>query len=151
MGLDTLIEKLNDKILSTGSGFEKLDIQGMTPAEQSLLKTYRPDTSLIIYGTLAPNRSNHAEVQNIKGEWKKGIVKGKLLNVSDGYVAFKHTQTGEQESIEAFVLFSEELNDNWSRLDEFEGDDYRRILAKYELNNGEIGIGNIYAINPTVL
>ncbi len=74
-----------------------------------------------------------------------------MLNVSDGYVAFKHTQTGEQESIEAFVLFSEELNDNWSRLDEFEGDDYRRILAKYELNNGEIGIGNVYAINPTVL
>jgi hypothetical protein len=32
-------------------------------------------------------------------------------------------------------------------LDDFEGDGYRRILAKYELDNGETGVGYIYAIN----
>jgi hypothetical protein len=26
-------------------------------------------------------------------------------------------------------------------LDEFEGDGYRRILAKYEMENGEVGVG----------
>lgn len=145
MDLDFLIEKLNAKIVAAGHGFEKLNIQDLDPAEQALVKKYRPDTSLIIYGTLAPGRSNHSEVENIKGEWKKGMVKGKLLTVGDGYVAFQHAQTGEEENIEAFVLFSEEWMDNWCCLDEFEGEDYLRILAKYELNNGEIGIGNIYA------
>lgn len=150
MDLDFLIEKLNVKIVSAGYGFEKLNIQDLTPAERALLKTYRPGQSLIIYGTLAPGRSNHSEVQHIKGEWKKGIVKGKLLAVGEGYLAFQHTQTGEEQDIEAFVLFSEEWMDNWPRLDEFEGEDYRRILAKYELNSGEIGIGNIYAVNSGV-
>lgn len=32
-------------------------------------------------------------------------------------------------------------------LDEFEGSGYKRILAKFELNNGEVGVGNIYALN----
>ncbi len=32
-------------------------------------------------------------------------------------------------------------------MDDFEGEEYRRLLAKYELQNGQIGIGNIYAIH----
>jgi len=154
MELDVLIEKLNRKILSTDSGFEKLDIKDLTPAEHSLLEKYKPGISLIIYGSLAPGRSNHSEVEHIKGEWRKGIVKGKLLKLgwgaAEGYLAFQHTQTDEQKNIEAFVLFSEEFINNWPRLDEFEGDDYRRILARYELDNGATGIGNIYAINPVL-
>lgn len=53
----------------------------------------------------------------------------------------------EQGNIEAYMLFSDELVDNWAYLDEFEGDQYRRILAKFELDNGAVGVGNIYAIN----
>jgi hypothetical protein len=64
-----------------------------------------------------------------------------------GYFAFKHSQIDEQENIEAYILFSDELVDNWSSLDEFEGDGYKRILAKFELENGEVGVGNIYALN----
>jgi hypothetical protein len=32
-------------------------------------------------------------------------------------------------------------------LDEFEGWGYKRILAMFELENGEAGVGYIYAIN----
>jgi hypothetical protein len=68
-----------------------------------------------------------------------------------GYYGFKHSSLDEQENIEAFILFSDELVNNWTYLDEFEGDGYRRILAKFELENGEVGVGNIYAINDTKL
>ena len=67
------------------------------------------------------------------------------------YFGFKHAHRDEQENIEAYILFSNELVDNWSYLDEFEGDGYKRILAKFELENGEVGVGNIYAINDAGL
>src|SRR5690349_9810668 len=108
MDLDLLIEKLNVMIVSAGPGFEKLDVQVLTAEEQALLKKYRPNKSLIIYGTLAPNRSNHSEVQHIRGVWQKGVVKGKLLTVGEGYLAFQHTGKDEGQNIEAFVLSSEE-------------------------------------------
>jgi hypothetical protein len=49
--------------------------------------------------------------------------------------------------IEAYILFSDELVDNWANLDAFEGAEYQRILAPFELENGKVGVGNIYAIN----
>jgi hypothetical protein len=39
------------------------------------------------------------------------------------------------------------MNDNWTMLDEFERAEYKRILAQYELTNGETGVGYIYGIN----
>jgi gamma-glutamylcyclotransferase (GGCT)/AIG2-like uncharacterized protein YtfP len=56
-------------------------------------------------------------------------------------------QSEDQENIKSYILFSDELVNHWARLDEFEGSEYRRILAKYELNNGQIGVGSIYAAN----
>ncbi|PSR57443.1 gamma-glutamylcyclotransferase [Adhaeribacter arboris] len=123
----------------------------MTEEEKELLQTYKPEKSLIIYGSLAPNKPNHAVVEHIKGEWKKGIVRGKLENVgwgaALGYLGFKHCRKKDQQKISMFALISDELVSNWQMLDEFEGDEYRRILAKYELDTGEIGVGYIYAIN----
>ena len=53
----------------------------------------------------------------------------------------------EQEAIKAYVLFSNELSANWPFLDAFEGSEYRRVLAKFELDNGDVGVGYIYALN----
>ena len=36
---------------------------------------------------------------------------------------------------------------NWQAIDDFEGREYKRVLAKYQLNDGHIGVGFIYAIN----
>jgi len=81
----------------------------------------------------------------------KGIIKGQLTNegwgAELGYFGFKHSHIDEQDKIEAHILFSEEIVDNWLYLDEFEGNGYIRILTKFELENGEVGVGNIYAIN----
>jgi gamma-glutamylcyclotransferase (GGCT)/AIG2-like uncharacterized protein YtfP len=113
------------------------------------------ENTLIIYGSLAPNASNHSVVEHIKGDWQQGIVRGKLLKegwgADIGYLGFQPCSIEEQEEIPVYVLFSDELPANWLSLDDFEGKEYRRILAKYELINGQIGIGNIYAINEGII
>lgn len=155
MEIDTLIKDLNVIITSQGKGVDKIDKVDLTVAEKQFLNEYKPQKSIIIYGTLAPNRPNHSKIEHINGKWIKGVVKGKLVKegwgAELGYYGFKHSSIDEQENIEAFILFSDELVNNWTYLDEFEGDGYRRILAKFELENGEVGVGNIYAINDTKL
>ena len=64
-----------------------------------------------------------------------------------GYKGFIPPTSEVQEQIDAFVFLSDELVANWKTLDEFEGEGYKRILAKYELAKGAIGVGYIYAIN----
>lgn len=153
MELDAIIKDINRKMALQGLSFDKLDHNDLTETERAFIGKYKPDKSIIIYGTLAPNRPNHSRIEHIKGKWLKGIVKGKLVNqgwgAELGYFGFKHSQADEQENIEAYVLFSEELANYWAYLDEFEGDEYQRILAKFELENGEVGVGNIYAISET--
>lgn len=151
MEFDQIIDTLNKKVNISGITLSNLEDAGLTEVEKAFIKTYKPQKSLIIYGTLAPGRPNHSVVEHIKGKWRKGIVKGKLENkgwgAELGYDGFKPAGLEEQVEIKAYVLFSDELIANWKYLDEFEGDGYRRILAKFELVNGEAGVGYIYAIN----
>ena len=107
--------------------------------------------ALIIYGSLAPGESNHSVIYPIRGEWKKATIKGKLQEggwgSSLGYNGFIPVNSKDAETINCYVLFSEDLPANWDYLDEFEGDGYRRIQTEYELENGQKGIGFIYALN----
>jgi gamma-glutamylcyclotransferase (GGCT)/AIG2-like uncharacterized protein YtfP len=141
METDKIIDNLN-KIIGS---------EDLTDIEKAFLETYQPEKVLIIYGSLAPNAPNHHVVEHIKGEWKQGIVRGKLeqygWGADLGYYAFKHVPKEEQINIKAFILLSDKLKENWLYLDDFEGDGYKRILAKYELENGQIGVGFIYAMN----
>jgi gamma-glutamylcyclotransferase (GGCT)/AIG2-like uncharacterized protein YtfP len=155
MKIDTLIKQLNIKITSLGKDVDKIDKADLTTNEEQFLNEYKPQNSIIVYGTLAPNKPNHSKIEHINGRWSKGIIKGKLVEegwgAELGYFGFKHSSIDEQENIEAYILFSDELINNWTYLDEFEGNGYRRMLAKFELENGEFGVGNIYAINDTKL
>ncbi len=98
-------------------------------------------------GTLAPNRPNHHIVEDIQGKWLQGIIKGKLENkgwgADLGHYGFRHFTENEQQNINVHILYSDYLIDHWKRLDEFEGNGYQRILCKFELDNCEIGVGNI--------
>jgi gamma-glutamylcyclotransferase (GGCT)/AIG2-like uncharacterized protein YtfP len=113
------------------------------------------EKTLIIYGSLAPNAPNHSVVEHIKGDWQQGIVRGQLLKegwgADMGYLGFKHVPAEFQEEIPVFVLLSDELPDNWAYLDDFEGEEYKRVFAQYELHNGQIGVGYIYAINEDMI
>ena len=151
MTLYQFIEDLNKNKHTPNIGLGNLDDMGFSEDEKKFITTYRPEKSFIIYGSLAPNAPNHHIVEHIKGTWQEGIVKGQLeekgWGVDFGYLGFKHVSGEEQKEIKAFILHSDELVDNWQLLDEFEGDGYRRLLALFELKNGQIGVGNIYAIN----
>jgi gamma-glutamylcyclotransferase (GGCT)/AIG2-like uncharacterized protein YtfP len=151
MEIDKIIEGLNRKKNTSSIGSSNFQDTNLSEVEKTFIKTYSPEKSFIVYGTLAPNAPNHSVVEHIKGNWQQGIVRGRLekkgWGADLGYYGFKHTSNEKQEEIKVFVLFSDELVANWQLLDDFEGNGYRRILAKYELENGQIGVGTIYAIN----
>jgi gamma-glutamylcyclotransferase (GGCT)/AIG2-like uncharacterized protein YtfP len=150
MELDKMIEGLNRKWNTPNIGASNFQDINLSEEERTFIDTYSPEKSLIVYGTLAPNAPNHKVVEHIKGSWQPGIVRGSLEKLGWGaelgYYGFKPTAKNKQAEIKAFVLFSEDLVANWQMLDDFEGDGYRRILAVYELENGQIGVGYIYAI-----
>ena len=149
--LNQIIDDLNKKKTISKIDSTNLKNFDLTENEKKIITTYQPEKSLIIYGTLSPGSPNHSVIEHIKGKWQKAIVKGKLENkgwgAEFGYFGFRPIGIDEQIEIDAYILFSEELVENWDLLDDFEGVEYKRILAKYELENGEIGVGYIYAIN----
>ena len=44
------------------------------------------------------------------------------------------------------IFFSDDLKNNWKRLDKFEGEDYERVVIPFKLKNGTKGTGNVYAL-----
>jgi gamma-glutamylcyclotransferase (GGCT)/AIG2-like uncharacterized protein YtfP len=151
MEIDKIIRKLNQDRNTPNISSDSLENTHLTAVEKAFFKTFSPEKRLIIYGSLAPNAENHWVVEHIKGNWQKGVVKGLLLKegwgADLGYYGFKHTELENQEDINVFVLFSDELVAHWQAIDDFEGSEYKRILAKYQLNDGQIGVGFIYAVN----
>lgn len=149
MEIEYLITKLNEKARkeeSTGC----IVYKDLTENEQHLLSTYTPENVFIIYGTLAPGKPNHHLIKDIAGTWHKAEVKGKLekdgWGADLGYNGFRHSTGADQQVIPAVVLIAEDMHANWKRLDEFEGEGYQRLLARFELSNGTYGIGYIYAL-----
>lgn len=149
MDTDKIIESLNSKNNIVDIGTANFNDKDLTEAEKEFIKTHQVEKTLIIYGTLAPGKPNHHIIEHIKGKWERATIKGRLQKagwgVDYGYLAFKHVPANEEEIINAIILFSDELPANWQMLDEFEGEEYRRIISKYELENGETGAGYIYA------
>jgi gamma-glutamylcyclotransferase (GGCT)/AIG2-like uncharacterized protein YtfP len=153
MEIETIIRKLNQDKNTPNTNSDSLHNTHLTAVEKDFFKTFSPEKKLIIYGSLAPNAENHWVVEHIKGNWQKGIVKGLLFKegwgTEMGYLGFKPSDGENQETISVFVLISDELVAHWQAIDDFEGDEYRRILAKYQLNDGQIGVGFIYAVNES--
>jgi gamma-glutamylcyclotransferase (GGCT)/AIG2-like uncharacterized protein YtfP len=103
---------------------------------------------LIVYGSLAPGGPNHGLVSELAGEWRKGWVTGELLErgwgAAMGYPALRWCPEGEP--VDAFLFVSDELPGLWNRLDEFEGLEYDRIWAPFWTGDGEVNVGNVYAM-----
>jgi gamma-glutamylcyclotransferase (GGCT)/AIG2-like uncharacterized protein YtfP len=100
-----------------------------------------PNTRLAAYGTLAPGESNHAMLADLPGTWVKGTVEG-VRFMANGFPACVWRPGNGQ--VHVSVLTSSALPAHWARLDEFEGDDYRRILVPVTLASGGILVANLY-------
>jgi gamma-glutamylcyclotransferase (GGCT)/AIG2-like uncharacterized protein YtfP len=99
-----------------------------------------PAMKLIVYGSLAPGQSNHAMLASLRGEWHRCTIEG-VVTMHAGYKMFR-PQRGT--IIAALLFISPDLPDRWNALDQFEGDDYRRVLITAETAVGPV-VANIYA------
>jgi gamma-glutamylcyclotransferase (GGCT)/AIG2-like uncharacterized protein YtfP len=107
-----------------------------------------PSQRLAVYGSLAPGKKNHNVIAGMEGRWRNAVLRGSLLNegwgAGEGFPGF--LWDGTSTPVAALVFSSAELPHYWLRLDEFEGEEYQRILAPAEIESGEIEICNVYAL-----
>jgi gamma-glutamylcyclotransferase (GGCT)/AIG2-like uncharacterized protein YtfP len=98
------------------------------------------DTRFATYGTLAPGRVNHQQLAELKGRWQQGTVRGRLVDAgwgaALGYPGLVLDPLGPV--VEVYLFESSELPDHWSRLDEFEGTGYRRVVTQVRTADGEL-------------
>jgi len=103
-----------------------------------------------IYGSLSPGEVNHHHVANIPGVWRRGWVEGDLVRsgwgAAEGFPGIRPRHGGPR--VDVHILESESLDEHWSRLDEFEGDEYVRMEVPLFGLAGSPVTGFIYALRP---
>lgn len=52
----------------------------------------------------------------------------------------------EGSAIDGYIFTSENLSDNWSRLDQYEGSSYRRVITEVTLGDGTTSDAYIYEL-----
>ncbi|HEY7272433.1 MAG TPA: gamma-glutamylcyclotransferase [Actinoplanes sp.] len=102
---------------------------------------------LATYGTLAPGRPNHRQLDGLAGRWLTGYVYGTLVDAGWGadlgYPALVLDSDGT--TIEVQIFESTDLPAHWSRLDAFEGPGYQRVAATVHTPDGEVE-ASIYVV-----
>ncbi|MBV1850566.1 gamma-glutamylcyclotransferase family protein [Catellatospora tritici] len=103
---------------------------------------------LATYGSLSPGKSNHAQLHGLDGHWFTGHVHGQLFaagwGADLGYPALVLDPDGD--AVEVQIFESADLPAHWSRLDDFEGSQYRRVLTAVDTPSGPIE-ACIYVLN----
>ncbi len=103
---------------------------------------------LFTYGSLQPGGPNEQVLDGIEGQWQTAAVTGFLVDAgwgaAIGYPALRLDEAGE--AIAGFVFTSSELADHWGRLDEFEGSQYRRVIADVRLDDGRLVAAYLYVL-----
>jgi gamma-glutamylcyclotransferase (GGCT)/AIG2-like uncharacterized protein YtfP len=93
---------------------------------------------LFVYGSLAPGGSNHYVVSLIKGQWVPASVRGRLLEAgwgaAMGYPAIVLDDLADP--VAGQVLISDDLDEHWTDLDAFEGEEYERVKTSAQLSDG---------------
>ncbi|NQY13391.1 MAG: gamma-glutamylcyclotransferase [Henriciella sp.] len=104
---------------------------------------------LAVYGTLAPGRSNHDQLEALQGTWRQGFVHGHLVasgwGAAEGYPGIRLDP--EAPRVDVQVLESPDLPEHWPRLDEFEGEEYERVIVTV-VCDGLMIEACIYALRP---
>ena len=102
---------------------------------------------LATYGSLAPGQTNHRQLDALRGTWRKGTVRGRLVDAGWGSsIGFPGLVLDDEDfEVPVAVLESFDLPRPWDRLDEFEGDGYRRVIAKVAVGGEQIE-AYIYAL-----
>ena len=143
-------EQLNDALIRFNilRTWEPSDPITQNLLDGALEALFSPSRHLIVYGSMAPEGPNHGLISHLEGEWREGWVTGELMErgwgAAMGYPALRWCPEGGE--VRARLLVSSELPEYWRRLDEFEGLEYSRILAPFWTADGQVWVGNVYAM-----
>jgi gamma-glutamylcyclotransferase (GGCT)/AIG2-like uncharacterized protein YtfP len=100
-----------------------------------------------VYGSLAPGQPNNHQVADLTGRWIEGPVRGQLFQegwgAELGYPGIVLDLDGPVVVVQLFE--SSDLPDHWSRLDEFEGSGYKRVVATVSTPEGDLS-ASIYEL-----
>jgi len=98
------------------------------------------DTRLASYGTLAPGKINHHQLDGLTGHWTSGSIKGRLVKVDVGVHAglIGLVIDPGAEPVHLDIFHSTDLPDHWARLDAFETEKFRRVVARVSTDDGDI-------------
>jgi gamma-glutamylcyclotransferase (GGCT)/AIG2-like uncharacterized protein YtfP len=126
--------------------------EGMRAAAGPRYPEHRMIHRLFVYGTLAPGQPNAHVLGDVPGSWEPASVTGTLLaegwGAAIGYPGIVLDPRGE--TVPGLVFSSDALPEHWARLDDFEGDGYRRVLTTARLDDGSTVEACIYCLNEAV-
>ena len=102
--------------------------------------------SIFVYGTLQPGMQNDKILKDFKGNWKKGYVLGKLLNLETGddygHPVLELDNKGSK--IYGMILKSKDIEKNINKIDDFEGKDYLRVVSNIFFEDGSKTLAYVY-------
>jgi gamma-glutamylcyclotransferase (GGCT)/AIG2-like uncharacterized protein YtfP len=102
---------------------------------------------LATYGSLAPGRPNHHQLDGLECRWFEGQVHGTLVDqgwgASLGFPALTLDPNGD--AVDVHVFESADLPAHWARLDDFEGSGYRRVTTTVRTPDGDVA-ASIYVL-----
>jgi gamma-glutamylcyclotransferase (GGCT)/AIG2-like uncharacterized protein YtfP len=102
---------------------------------------------LATYGSLAPSRPNHHQLDELEGRWFAGHVNGLLVHAGWGaglgYPALVLDPNGSAIRVDVFE--SADLPAHWERLDAFEGPGYQRVVTLVRTSLGDVD-ASIYVL-----
>jgi hypothetical protein len=96
-------------------GFQKMNSSNMD----------NPETRLVVYGSLAPGGANAFLLAGYVGEWHRCYIRGHMGEYR-GFKSFRYDPQGPEHA--AWLLMSEELPRGLPDLDDFEGEEYQRVI-----------------------
>jgi gamma-glutamylcyclotransferase (GGCT)/AIG2-like uncharacterized protein YtfP len=90
------------------------------------LEAHKPEERLIVYGSLAPGGVNAFLLAGLEGCWHRCLIRGHMGRFR-GFKSFKWDPQGAAH--EAWLLASPGLPQMYPELDDFEGEEYQRLIV----------------------
>lgn len=97
--------------------------------------TDNPETRLVVYGSLAPGGSNASMLAGYVGEWHRCYIRGHMGEYR-GFKSFRYDPLGPEHG--AWMLMSDELPRALPDLDDFEGEEYERIIIPAQVDGRRV-------------
>jgi gamma-glutamylcyclotransferase (GGCT)/AIG2-like uncharacterized protein YtfP len=98
---------------------------------------------LFCYGTLKPGEEAHSLFKSIKGSWMDAYVYGDF--VKDMNIDYPMIQLNENgDKILGQLFYSDELMKIIKSLDDYEGEEYQRVVTNVYLNDSTLKQAFVY-------